>query len=72
MKIQNNPTNFGLVNITAPCLENWEVFMEGVGGQSPQVCQAPDEYFYWDGQGHPTAKVHALLASEIREFLKWK
>lgn len=71
LKVQDHPADYGLVNVTAPCLENWEIFMEGVAGQEPQICSTPDEYFYWDGQGHPSAKVHELLATEVSRFLNW-
>lgn len=65
------PQNFGLVNVSAPCLENWPVFIEGIGGQEAKVCSDPDSYFFWDGYGHPTGKVHRLLAQEVMKFLKW-
>ena len=71
-KVFKNPTGYGLVNLTSPCLANWEVFIEGIGGETPQVCHDPDQYFYWDGYGHPTAKVHAVLAREVMRFLNWQ
>ena len=67
-----NPRDYGLVNVTSPCLENWEIFLEGIGGEAPVVCKNPDEYFFWDGGGHPTAKVHAILANEVTRFLNWQ
>jgi len=67
-----NPEAYGLGNVTAPCLQNWEIFFEGIGGAAPIVCEDPDQYFFWDGEGHPTAKVHAVLGSKVIEFLNWK
>jgi len=72
VQVFDNPGGYGLVNLTAPCLANWEVFIEGIGGETPEVCADPDEYFYWDGYGHPTAKVHAVLGSEVMRFLNWQ
>src|SRR2546430_16985530 len=33
MEVFNAPQKFGLVNVSEPCLENWSVFIEGIGGQ---------------------------------------
>jgi len=41
------------------------------GGNEPEVCSNPDEYFFWD-VAHPTAKVHAILANQVMEFLGWR
>jgi len=71
MEVLNAPQKFGLVNVAAPCLENWLVFIEGIGGQEAKMCSDPDTYFFWDGYGHPTAKVHRLLAQEVMKFLNW-
>jgi phospholipase/lecithinase/hemolysin len=71
MEVLNAPQKFGLVNVAAPCLENWLVFIEGIGGQEAKMCSDPDTYFFWDGYGHPTAKVHRLLAQEVMKVLNW-
>lgn len=68
--IIDNPAGFGLVNVTAPCLQNFEVFLHGVGGEAPIVCSNPNEFLFWDGE-HPTAKIHAVYASEVMSFLEW-
>lgn len=72
VKVFENPGGYGLINVTAPCLANWEVFIEGIGGETPKICPDPNEYFFWDGYGHPTAKVHAVLGSEVMSFLNWQ
>ena len=68
--ILQKPGDFGLVNITSPCLTNYEVFINGTGGQTPIVCSNPNEYLFWDGE-HPTAKVHAVYASEVERYIGW-
>ena len=65
-----NPGGYGLVNVTAPCLANYEFLMNGTGGQTPIVCSNPNEYLFWDGE-HPTAKVHAVYASEGESLIRW-
>ena len=65
------PEKYGLVNVTAPCLANWKIFIEGIGGHPAQICENPDSYFFWDGYGHPTAKVHRMLAQEVMKLLNW-
>lgn len=72
VKVFENPGDYELVNVRDPCLANWEGFIEGIGGQTPEICADPDEYFFWDGYGHPTAKVHAVLANEVMNFLNWQ
>jgi phospholipase/lecithinase/hemolysin len=71
VEIFDSPQKFGLVNASAPCLGGWPVFLEGIGGQEAKVCSEPDKYFFWDGYGHPTAKIHGLLAQEVMKFLDW-
>jgi phospholipase/lecithinase/hemolysin len=66
----SHPRDFDLVNVTSPCLANYEVFLDGVGGQTPIICSNPNEYLYWDGS-HPTAKVHAVYASEVERYIGW-
>ena len=69
--IIDNPGNYGLVNVTFPCLVNYKVFIHGVGGEEPIVCANPDEYLFWDGE-HPTAKVHTIIANEVMRLLGWR
>jgi len=69
--ILDNPGGFGLVDTTHPCLQNYEVFITGTGGQAPIVCSNPDQYLFWDGE-HPTAKVHAVYASEVMRSIGWE
>ncbi|AYG95311.1 autotransporter domain-containing protein [Brevundimonas naejangsanensis] len=54
--IANNPSAFGVTNITQPCFN-------GV-----TVCSNPDSYFYFDGV-HPTAKGHAVIAQLANDYL---
>ena len=68
--ILQNPGAFGLVNVAAPCLSNYQFFINGTGGRAPIVCSNPNEYLFWDGE-HPTAKVHAVYASEIERLIGW-
>jgi thermolabile hemolysin len=68
--ILENSEDFGLVNLTAPCLTNFEVFIKGEGGEAPIVCDNPEQFLYWDGE-HPTATIHAIFASEVMSFLGW-
>jgi phospholipase/lecithinase/hemolysin len=69
--ILDNPADFGLVNTTAPCLANFEVFLHGAGGQAPIVCSNPDEFFFWDGE-HPTTRVQTFYAKAVMELLNWE
>jgi phospholipase/lecithinase/hemolysin len=69
-RLINRPEDFGLINVTSPCLENHEVFINGTGGQEPIICSNPDEFLFWDVE-HPTAKVHAVFGSEVMRFLGW-
>jgi phospholipase/lecithinase/hemolysin len=69
--ILNNPGRYGLVNITDPCLENWQVFLRGTGGEQPKVWGNSDEFLFWNGE-HPTARVHAMFGNEVMRFLDWQ
>jgi hypothetical protein len=35
-------------------------------------CRNPDGYVFWDGYGHPTTKVHEIIAKEVMKFIKWE
>ena len=70
-EIFNNPAAFGIVNTTAPCLENFEVFFNGTGGEAPIVCSNPEEFLFWDGV-HPTTTVHAMYANQVMNALGWQ
>lgn len=70
-QILDNPGQYGIVNTTHPCLENWDVFLLGKGGEQPIVCANPDEFLFWDGE-HPTAKVHGMFGNEVIRFLDWQ
>ena len=66
----SHPGDFGLVNVTSPCLTNYRVFIDGLTGQKPIICSNPNEYLYWNGS-HPTAKVNAVYASEVERYIGW-
>jgi hypothetical protein len=68
--ILQNPGGYGLVNVAAPCLANYEFFINGTGGQTPIGCSHPNEYLFRDGE-HPSAKVHAVYASEVERLIGW-
>lgn len=52
-ELVNNPGNFGLTNVTSPCLN----FLVESGGK----CQNPEQYMFRDGL-HPTAVTHKAIA----------
>ncbi|GAB4173401.1 MAG: SGNH/GDSL hydrolase family protein [Geothermobacteraceae bacterium] len=52
-KVTGEPQQYGLANVTEPCLSP--------GG----VCSNPDQYLYWD-EAHPTTAVHAIVAESAR------
>lgn len=52
-ELVDNPGNFGLTNVTAPCLN----FLVESGGK----CENPEGYLFWDGL-HPTAVAHKAIA----------
>jgi phospholipase/lecithinase/hemolysin len=68
--IRANPVEFGFVDLTNPCLANYLIFATGAGGAPPMVCSNPDQYFFWDAY-HPTARGHAVIASEVMKFIGW-
>jgi phospholipase/lecithinase/hemolysin len=70
-KIRANPEEFGFVDVTNPCLANYLLFETGVGGAPPIVCSNPDQHFFWDAY-HPTARGHAIIASEVMKFIGWQ
>ena len=56
--IIGQPGNFGLANVTDPCITP----------NTPFTCKKPDNYFFWDGI-HPTKAVHAIIAQTAAEVL---
>jgi len=69
-KLLDHHEDLGIVNTTHVCLENFQVFINGTGGQTPIICDNPDEFFFWDVE-HPTAKVHAIYGEEVKKVLDW-
>jgi phospholipase/lecithinase/hemolysin len=59
--IHTNPGQFGLTNVTDPCL---------TPNVPPFTCSNPDEYLFWDGI-HPTQAVHAIVAAQVAWLLGW-
>jgi phospholipase/lecithinase/hemolysin len=57
--IYDNGAGYGLSIVDAPCIDP---------KVPPYFCQAPDDYFFWDGV-HPTAAVHSIFASAIAQLL---
>jgi phospholipase/lecithinase/hemolysin len=70
-QILDNAASYGLVNTTSICLQNYEVFINGTGGQTPIICPNPDQFLFWDIE-HPTAKVHGIYGNEIMRILDWQ
>ena len=56
--IANNPTAFGVTNVTQSCFNQTLL----------TVCSNPNDYFYWDGV-HPTAAGHRVLAALADDYL---
>ena len=57
------PADYGLVNVTTPCLS--------FGVVVNAVCDKPDEYLFWDGI-HPTTKAHGAIAAYARQLIQTK
>lgn len=56
----NNPGQFGLSDVTNPCLVSIDPSI---------VCSNPDQFLFWDSQ-HPTTKAHQLIANAALEAIK--
>jgi phospholipase/lecithinase/hemolysin len=54
------PENFGLSNVTAPCI---------TPDVAPYRCKDFKDYLFWDGI-HPTAAAHAIVAQEAAVVLR--
>lgn len=54
----NNPAQFGLTNTSDPCLTDFSFPVD----LDFTVCDAPDEYLFWD-DFHPTAAAHGFIAT---------
>jgi outer membrane lipase/esterase len=52
----DNPSAFGLVDVTHRCYTGDDIRFTG----GPPPCPNPDQFLFWDGI-HPTARVHADL-----------
>ncbi|MFZ1084558.1 MAG: SGNH/GDSL hydrolase family protein [Terracidiphilus sp.] len=53
-QIVNNPSAYGLTNVTTPCFNG------------ATVCADPSQYLFWDGF-HPTTTVDAIVAQDFQE-----
>lgn len=53
------PGDFGLTNVTNPCIRP---------NTPPFTCQQPDSYFFWDGI-HPTKAVHTIISQRVADVL---
>jgi outer membrane lipase/esterase len=58
--VETDPTHFGFVNVTAPCLTTV--------GVTTVVCSDPDHTFFWDTH-HPTEFGHAFFAVTLENAL---
>jgi phospholipase/lecithinase/hemolysin len=54
--LNSNPTAYGLMNVTDPCLVTTST--------SFTVCSNPDQYLFWDGF-HPTTTVDTIVAKDF-------
>jgi cholinesterase len=57
-QIHSDPAKYGLTNLTNEC----------VVSPSLEVCQAPDEYFFWDDVS-PSARANQIIAEAMAEQL---
>jgi phospholipase/lecithinase/hemolysin len=51
-----NPAAYGFSNVTDPCL------LGAVNYAGGTPCATPNNYLYWDAEGHPTAAANLIIA----------
>ena len=70
--IRTNPEEFGLTNVSEPCLNSDPVSLAISSADpdsiSPGICDRPDEHLFWDLL-HPAASAHEILGEFALETL---
>ncbi|MDJ0706461.1 MAG: SGNH/GDSL hydrolase family protein [Leptolyngbyaceae cyanobacterium MO_188.B28] len=61
----SNPADFGLTNVTTPCLTNFSFPFDA----DFNICSNPDEFLFWD-DFHPTTSSHRFVADAALETLR--
>jgi len=59
-RIQSDPTQYGLTNLTDPCTNQPE--------SSDYICENPDGYYYW-GYVHLTRRTHQIMGEAMADQL---